>query len=282
MKREEARLRELGLWPPHGLVARSPGRASPFAAGTSQTVAAVAAPPVAALVPAITNKTVAEAAFEPHVATAEPTTSSAPEGAVGSLDWPGLDAAIRACEACGLCRSRRQAVPGSGSRTAQVLVVGEAPGAEEDQRGEPFVGRAGELLDQMLIAIGLDRRRVYIANVLKCRPPENRNPSPEEIAACSPFLHRQISLLQPGVIFALGSFAARTLLGGEGKVGDLRGSSHVYEGIPVVVSYHPAYLLRSPQEKLRAWEDLCRLKDLLSASVEGPEDPPGGPVKGVA
>lgn len=154
-------------------------------------------------------------------------------------------------------------MPGSGARDARLLVVGEAPGAEEDQRGEPFVGRAGELLDQMLLAIGLDRRRVYVANVLKCRPPDNRNPAPDEVEACSPFLQRQIELLQPAAILALGSFAARSLLGGEGRVGALRGTVHRYGQVDVVVSYHPAYLLRSPQEKLRAWEDLCRLQDVL-------------------
>jgi len=250
VKREEARLRELGLWPPHGLVPRAPSSAPvtpPEPAGPAEH-----APP------------------------------SAAASAIATLDWPGLESAIRACEACGLCRSRKQAVPGIGSRSARVLVVGEAPGAEEDQRGEPFVGRAGELLDQMLLAIGLDRRRVYIANVLKCRPPENRNPSPDEVEACSPFLRRQIALLQPAVILALGSFAARTLLGGEGKVGALRGGSHVYEGIPVVVSYHPAYLLRSPQEKLRAWEDLCLLTDVLGTSVERSPDTPGSSAEDTA
>lgn len=199
---------------------------------------------------------------------ASPVAEQAP--AIDTLDWGALEAAIRACEACGLCRTRRQAVPGTGSRSAQVLVVGEAPGAEEDQRGEPFVGRAGELLDQMLLAVGLDRRRVYIANVLKCRPPENRNPAAEEVAACSPFLSRQIALLRPAVILALGSFAARALLGGEGKVGALRGGRHLYQGVPVVVSYHPAYLLRSPQEKARAWEDLCQMQDVLADALGRP------------
>jgi DNA polymerase len=236
VNREEARLRELGLWPSHGLVRRS---------------CSANKPPSAAPAPS-------------------------PDGqldqrlVISTLDWTPLEAAIRSCEACGLCRTRRQAVPGTGSRTARVLVVGEAPGAEEDQRGEPFVGRAGELLDQMLLAVGLDRRRVYIANVLKCRPPENRDPTPDEVAACSPFLRRQILLLQPAVILALGSFAARALLGGEGKVGALRGGSHLYEGIPVLVSYHPAYLLRSPKEKLRTWEDLCRLQDVLVGAFGAP------------
>ncbi len=243
MKRDEARLRELGLWPTHGLL---PGTSAARPVAVPQLTAS---PVMATVTPAVTELSVGAR------------TAAASTDAMG---WPELEAAIRACEACGLCRTRRQAVPGTGSRTARVLVVGEAPGAEEDQRGEPFVGRAGELLDQMLLAVGLDRRRVYIANVLKCRPPENRNPAPDEVAACSPFLQRQIALLQPAVILALGSFAARALLGGEGKVGALRGGSHVYAGIPVVVSYHPAYLLRSPQEKLRAWEDLCHLQDRLA------------------
>ncbi len=274
MKREEARLRELGLWPPHGLMPHLPAIMQPAAPTPTSAPEAMpvgkpaSAPPVP--MPATVPRTVALPSVAPRAATAEPTAPSDPQSALATLDWPGLDAAIRACEACGLCRSRRQAVPGAGSRTARVLVVGEAPGAEEDQRGEPFVGRAGELLDQMLLAVGLDRRRVYIANVLKCRPPENRNPAPEEIVACSPFLRRQVALLQPAVILALGSFAARTLLGGEGKVGALRGGSHLYEGIPVVVSYHPAYLLRSPQEKLRAWEDLCRLQDALGSPADRP------------
>ena len=251
MKREEARLRELGLWPRHGLVARLDG----------------AGPEPTSLVEASRPATRAAASSQGGAA-------AGALGDIATLDWPHLESAIRGCQSCGLCRTRRQAVPGSGSRDAQILVVGEAPGAEEDQRGEPFVGRAGELLDQMLLTVGLDRRKVYIANVLKCRPPENRDPSPDEVAACSSFLHRQIALLQPAVILALGSFAARTLLGGEGKVGALRSGTHAYLGIPVVVSYHPAYLLRSPQEKLRAWEDLCRLQDTLAAAVRRPEGPP--------
>lgn len=197
------------------------------------------------------------------------------------MDWAALGTAIRACQACPLCRTRRQAVPGTGDLRARLLVVGEAPGAEEDQRGEPFVGRAGELLDQMLLAVGLDRRRVYIANVLKCRPPDNRNPSPDEIAACAPYLARQIALLQPAVILALGSFAARTLLGGEGRVGALRGRHHLHRDIPVVVSYHPAYLLRTPQDKLRAWADLLQLQALLAAT-SAPTDLPHPPTLGAA
>jgi len=187
------------------------------------------------------------------------------------------------CTRCGLHQDRTQTVFGVGSPRAEIVFVGEAPGADEDRKGEPFVGRAGQLLTD-IIEKGMKMRRedVYICNVLKCRPPENRNPSPDEVEACSPFLRRQIALLQPAVILALGSFAARTLLGGEGKVGALRGGSHVYEGIPVVVSYHPAYLLRSPQEKLRAWEDLCLLTDVLGTSVERSPDTPGSSAEDTA
>jgi len=264
VKRDEARLRELGLWPTHGLLpARSAGQPA-----AQQSVA----PPPAAAQPTVSMPVAPpQLAAPPVAATMTPAAELPAAAGTDTMGWPELEAAIRACEACGLCRTRRQAVPGTGSRTARVLVVGEAPGAEEDQRGEPFVGRAGELLDQMLLAVGLDRRRVYIANVLKCRPPENRNPTPDELAACSPFLQRQIALLQPTVILALGSFAARALLGGEGKVGALRGGSHVYAGIPVVVSYHPAYLLRSLQDKLRAWEDLCHLQDRLAETTAAAE-----------
>lgn len=183
---------------------------------------------------------------------------------VAALDFTGLNAAIRACTACGLSRTRTQAVPGVGAQRADWLLVGEAPGAEEDQRGEPFVGQAGKLLDNMLAAIGLQRgNNVYIANVLKCRPPSNRNPSPEEIVQCRPFLHRQIALLQPRIIVALGKFAAQTLLDTDAPIGTLRGRLHRYEGVPLVCTYHPAYLLRSLGEKSKAWDDLCLARRTL-------------------
>lgn len=183
---------------------------------------------------------------------------------VAALDFAGLNAAIRACSACGLSRTRTQAVPGVGAQRADWLLVGEAPGAEEDQRGEPFVGQAGKLLDNMLAAIGLQRgNNVYIANVLKCRPPSNRNPSPEEIVQCRPYLHRQIALLQPRIIVALGKFAAQTLLETDAPIGSLRGRLHQYEGVPLVCTYHPAYLLRSLGEKSKAWDDLCLARRTL-------------------
>ncbi|QDX82839.1 DNA polymerase III [Denitratisoma sp. DHT3] len=178
-------------------------------------------------------------------------------GAIAAMDWPELEENIRACRACGLCRERKQAVPGVGDRRADWLFVGEGPGAEEDQRGEPFVGQAGKLLDAMLAAIELKRgENVYIANTVKCRPPNNRTPEPEETAACWPFLERQIDLLRPRLIVALGRPAAQTLLQTEVKIGAARGRLFAYRGTPVIVTYHPAYLLRNLTDKAKAWEDL--------------------------
>ncbi|CAB3677050.1 uracil-DNA glycosylase [Achromobacter pestifer] len=169
---------------------------------------------------------------------------------------------VVACTACGLCQGRRHAVFGQGATPTRWLVVGEAPGEQEDRQGHPFVGRSGQLLDAMLAAVGMSRDTdVFITNVIKCRPPGNRNPKPEEIASCSPYLMRQIALLKPERILVLGRFAAQTLLGTDATIGSLRGRVHQLktdEGaqIPVIVSYHPAYLLRSPSEKARAWQDL--------------------------
>lgn len=183
---------------------------------------------------------------------------------IAAMDWQQLVEGIRSCTACDLCQTRTQAVPGVGDVEADWLVVGEAPGAEEDKQGEPFVGRAGQLLDNMLAAVGLKRGRgVYIANVLKCRPPNNRDPLPEEIAACRPWLQRQIELVQPRVMLGVGRHAANTLLGSDERVGQLRGTVHDVSGIPLVVTYHPAYLLRSPAEKARAWQDLLLARSTL-------------------
>ena len=182
------------------------------------------------------------------------------------MDWPALRRAVATCTACGLCQSRTQTVFGSGHERAHWMVVGEAPGEQEDKLGEPFVGPAGQLLDRMLAALQLSRaapaqpdaaRQVYIANTLKCRPPRNRNPAPEEMQRCEPFLLRQIELLQPRIILAMGAFAVKALLRSEEPVGRLRGRVHRYHGVPLVVTYHPAYLLRQPLEKARAWDDLC-------------------------
>lgn len=182
------------------------------------------------------------------------------------MQWDALEEAVAACRACGLCEGRRNTVFGVGDRRADWLVVGEAPGENEDLQGEPFVGQAGKLLDNMLKALGLDRqRKVYIANVLKCRPPGNRNPLPQEVAQCEPFLRRQVQLLQPKIILAMGRFAVQSLLGTEEPIGRLRGRRHEYMGVPVVVTYHPAYLLRTLPDKAKAWADLCLAQELMRA-----------------
>ena len=175
-----------------------------------------------------------------------------------------LNAAVMDCRACGLCKTRKQAVPGLGHAQAEWMIVGEGPGEQEDAQGEPFVGPSGQLLDAMLATLGLSRQadsaaqQVYIANAVKCRPPGNRTPTPEELAACRPFLMRQLALVRPRMVLALGRVAAQSLLGGDTPIGRLRGKVHrLDDGTAVVVSYHPAYLLRQPLEKARAWEDLC-------------------------
>jgi len=190
--------------------------------------------------------------------------------------WEALRTEVAACTACGLHASRTQTVFGVGSTRAHWLVIGEAPGADEDAQGEPFVGRAGQLLNSMLLAAGFQRDEVYIANILKCRPPKNRDPSPEESAHCMPFLQRQVSLLTPRVILAVGRVAAQNLLGTSEAIGRMRGRVHRLPevGTPVVVTYHPAYLLRSPLEKRKAWQDL---KLALSISEGASDHPPQAP-----
>ena len=172
--------------------------------------------------------------------------------------WDAIGAEVAGCTRCGLHECRTRTVFGVGDRKARWLVVGEAPGADEDQQGEPFVGRAGQLLNSMLRGIGLEREQVFIANVLKCRPPNNRDPAPGEVAQCLPFLERQIALLKPAIMLAVGRIAAQNLLATETPIGKLRGNVHAFGSarIPLVVTYHPAYLLRSPTEKRKAWEDL--------------------------
>jgi DNA polymerase len=181
--------------------------------------------------------------------------------AIAAMGWDDLKTAVAECRACGLCQARKQAVLGVGDVEADWLFVGEGPGAEEDERGEPFVGQAGKLLDAMLAAIDLKRgENVYIGNSVKCRPPDNRTPEPAETATCWPFLERQIALLKPKLIVALGRPAAQTLLQSEVKISASRGRLFDYRGIPVVVTYHPAYLLRNLPDKARAWEDLCFMR----------------------
>ena len=176
---------------------------------------------------------------------------------IARMEWPQLKEAVAACQACGLCQGRSNTVFGSGDERAKWMIIGEAPGQEEDRLGEPFTGQAGKLLDSMLAALDLQRHvSVYIANVLKCRPPGNRDPQPAEVAACAPHLERQIALLQPQLIVLMGRFAAQTILQTDASIASLRGRVFTYRGTPAIVTYHPAYLLRSLTEKAKAWEDL--------------------------
>ena len=187
---------------------------------------------------------------------------------IARLPWPELVADIATCSACTLCRTRNRTVPGVGDTSAEWLFIGEAPGAEEDARGEPFVGQAGRLLDNMLAALGMDRERnVYIANVLKCRPPNNRTPEALEVEACRPYLERQVTLIAPRLIVALGRSAASLLLGTDASIASLRGRVHRYRGIPLVVTYHPAYLLRNLHDKAKAWEDLLLARATVAKSA---------------
>ncbi|WP_407852434.1 uracil-DNA glycosylase family protein [Bordetella petrii] len=276
-------LREIGIektWLPAGPVAAA-AAPSPEARGAAEPESAPR--PAAAPAPVPRPAVAAAAAPGPAAAppAAAPTRPAARPAAVAKPPAPApADAPVPAtvpvpahdleamreqvvqCTACGLCNGRRHAVFGMGARPARWMVVGEAPGEQEDRQGLPFVGRSGQLLDAMLASVGMSREKdVFIANVIKCRPPGNRNPKPEEIAACSPYLMRQIELLKPERILVLGRFAAQTLLGTDATIGSLRGRRHTLAApdgreIPVVVSYHPAYLLRSPGEKARAWQDL--------------------------
>ncbi len=221
------------------------------------------------------------AVARPATTVAAPALAAAPRALpaeIAGMDWEALEQAVASCQACGLCKSRKNTVFGVGDTQARWLVVGEAPGENEDLQGEPFVGQAGQLLDNMLKAVGLNRQGaapqgVYIANVLKCRPPANRNPQPEEVLQCEPYLRRQVALLQPQIILALGRFAAQSLLQASVPdvaavpLGKLRGQVHSYEGVPVIVSYHPAYLLRTPQDKAKSWADLCLAMNVMRAGA---------------
>lgn len=305
--RQRAMLAEMGVrvwW----LAASAPERTPPSDAHAAPSQAQALSQPdsTAALYASInrapTDRTALESAGKSQnfAASSAPQETAPPAPAAGQpamlheaiarMDWPALREAVCQCQACGLHAQRRQAVFGMGDERARWLVVGEAPGEQEDAQGLPFVGPSGQLLDAMLRAIGLDRRAqasdeavrdpalpplsqpaqpVFIANAVKCRPPGNRNPHPDELAHCRPYLQRQIALLQPHIILALGRFAVQSLLGSTEPLGRLRGRVHRYQGIPVIVSYHPAYLLRQPTEKARAWQDLC-----LALQVAERETPP--------
>lgn len=277
--RRDAILREMGLAPLWRLRGSEPvdAAAAPVAAPPEPVAMPAEAVPAPARTPTPDPRRVRPDLREGmHQATVETAAVARPVQpadageAVSGLDWETLEARIRDCEACGLCKRRKQAVPGVGDRQADWLFVGEGPGAEEDERGEPFVGQAGRLLDAMLASIDLRRGEdVYIANAVKCRPPNNRTPEAAELAACFPYLQRQIALIRPRLIIALGRPAAQALLNEEVRIAASRGKLFSHNDIPVVVTYHPAYLLRNLQDKAKAWEDLCfarRTMDGLKAS----------------
>ncbi|NML24677.1 uracil-DNA glycosylase [Zoogloea dura] len=279
--RRDSILREMGLAPLWRLRSREvqaadeqpaePVAVEPLAAQAPVVVATVRREPESRSVPRNlpTPPLPRSESAVPH--SPEPLPRVQPAGDLGNLGWDDLETRIRGCEGCVLCKRRKQAVPGVGDREADWLFVGEGPGAEEDERGEPFVGQAGRLLDTMLAAIDLRRGDdVYIANAVKCRPPNNRTPDAAELAACFPYLQRQIELVRPRLIVALGRPAAQALLNEEVRIAASRGKLFSYKGIPVVITYHPAYLLRNLADKAKAWEDLCfaraRMAELRNAS----------------
>lgn len=201
---------------------------------------------------------------------ADPPAASADAAGSAAAEWQIIEREVSACRRCELHRTRTHTVFGCGNARADWLFVGEAPGRHEDLQGEPFVGRAGKLLDMMIAALGMRREQVFIANVLKCRPPNNRDPLPGEIEQCEPYLHRQLALIQPKVIVALGRISAQALLRTGDALSKLRGTTHRYgpDHIPLVVTYHPAYLLRSPEQKAKAWDDLWRAREIVHAAPE--------------
>lgn len=258
-------LEEMGLGPIWRL--RATADATPGGDDAAPETAALEAPPAA----------------QPAAVAAARAATPSPVGDVSALGWPELRQTIAGCTACGLCRERKQAVPGVGDEQADWLFIGEGPGADEDARGEPFVGQAGKLLDAMLAAIDLKRgENVYIANAVKCRPPGNRTPEAEEMAACWPYLKRQIALLRPKLIVLLGRAAMQAVLNEERALGSSRGKTFEYRDgelvVPVIVTYHPAYLLRNLPDKAKAWEDLCFARRLMrgqqAAGMDLPLDRP--------
>jgi uracil-DNA glycosylase len=288
--RQRAMLAEMGVrvWLPEDRAAEAARPAASAAEVTPETIADSAHLTPAKAANLSKNP---EVSGQPSVPTASTPAVSAPavaSVAAAAQDWDALRAAVESCRACPLGAQRRHAVFGVGDVRARWLVVGEAPGEQEDAQGEPFVGPSGRLLDAMLRSIGLDRaasaegeraaaessavplfappQAVYIANAVKCRPPRNRNPSEAEMAQCAPFLARQIEWLQPQLILAVGRNAAQAVLGRTEPLGRLRGQVYRYGNIPVVVTFHPAYLLRSPAEKARAWEDLCLARSIVDGA----------------
>ncbi len=258
MKRDTL-IRELGLGPVWRLRARAADAAPPPEAPEPPE------PPKAGVPPRLTFPPEAsEAGVPPRLTFEEAASADGRTAAIARMGWDELKSAVAECRACGLCQARKQAVLGVGDVEADWLFVGEGPGAEEDERGEPFVGQAGKLLDAMLAAIDLKRGdNVYIANAVKCRPPNNRTPEAGETAACWPYLERQVALIRPKLIVALGRPAAQTLLRSEVKIASARGRVFDFNGIPLIVTYHPAYLLRNLPDKAKAWEDLCFMRKTM-------------------
>jgi DNA polymerase len=228
-------------------------------------------PPVSARPPEPATVAADGGARSPEPVAASPVAGADAPTPVEDFDWDDLAAAVAACQRCGLHQGRQRTVFGCGRHDADWMIVGEAPGAEEDRQGEPFVGAAGKLLDAMLRAVGLAREQVFIANTLKCRPPGNRDPRPDELAACRPYLERQIALVRPRLLLVVGRVAAQALLDSDEPIGRLRGRVHPLPGheIPVVATYHPAYLLRSPEQKRRAWQDLLLARSLTKEDGHG-------------
>ncbi len=281
-ERQAAMLKEMGLRVDARSAELSVTLLAPVAVPVPAPVLGSVPAPVPALVPALVpEKELQVTRPRPVLSQPAPTkalvfasaqtvrSGHADTDAIAVMDWPELRGAVASCTACKLCEGRTQTVFGVGHANAHWMVVGEAPGEQEDAQGEPFVGKSGQLLDNMLRALGLSRgasladpaadpsKSVYIANSVKCRPPANRNPAPDELAQCEPFLMRQVALLQPKIILAMGRFAVQSLLRSSDPIGKLRGRVHHYQGVPLIVTYHPAYLLRNLEEKARAWDDLC-------------------------
>ncbi|MBI4195756.1 MAG: uracil-DNA glycosylase [Betaproteobacteria bacterium] len=264
--RREEMLKEMGLWPLWRLRRDAAGEAAPETA--------VAPDPQPDTVREPARHDPRTMSLEPRATNHEPRATGTDDrrARIMRMDWAELKARVAGCTDCPLHAKRNKTVFGVGDENADWLFVGEGPGADEDAQGEPFVGQAGKLLDNMLAAIKLKRGdNVYIANVVKCRPPGNRNPEPKEALACEPYLHRQIELIRPRLIVALGKVAVVNLLAREASIASLRGRIHEYRGIPLVVTYHPAYLLRNLPDKAKAWADLCfavdTMRDLQSGTT---------------
>ncbi|MDE2297962.1 MAG: uracil-DNA glycosylase [Burkholderiales bacterium] len=261
-----AMLREIGVrvWAPPSFTVPTMGEAAARAVDAAAESIVAGPPPASAAAPAQSPASAPSASASASASSASP---------VAALGWPELRAAVADCTACRLCEGRRQTVFGIGQEHAHWMVVGEAPGEQEDLKGEPFVGKSGQLLDNMLRAIALTRapgppqQQVFIANAIKCRPPGNRNPQPDELAQCEAFLIRQVQLVQPRIILAMGRFAVHSLLRSTEPIGRLRGRVHHYQGVPLIVTYHPAYLLRNPEDKARAWDDLCLAVETVQATA---------------